>query len=56
MKEKTPDSHKWQRQAIRKQAKKHQRESIQSLYDDIEEGYQHFIQKRMRLKKHEHSR
>lgn len=51
MKEKTADSHKWQRANVRKQAKRPKRESVQDLYDDIENGYQHFIQKRIRLTK-----
>jgi hypothetical protein len=48
---KTGDSTKWQKVAIRKQAKPPKYESIKNVYDDIETGYQHFIQKRMRLTK-----
>lgn len=51
MKQKTADSNKWQRANVQKRAKQHKQPNPMDIYDDIEEGYQHFVQKRMRLKK-----
>jgi hypothetical protein len=51
MKQKSADTNKWQRANVSKRAKLVKQDRPQDIFDDIEAGYQHFLQKRMRVTK-----